>query len=94
MKSKDASVTIPIKGLSDMEAAESILLEMEEAAMLEYSPDGRTTVVPVGGDETLQSIDRMKREINKGGCGFEMEVRVALVPETDPVPGNGSPGDP
>lgn len=83
---KRVEIEIPLDGLADMEMAEAILLELEEAVMLDHSPDaGKIAIIPAG-DGDLRTIDRMKREINKGGTGYKMWVAAGLVAEDAEVP--------
>jgi hypothetical protein len=77
----ELEVEIPLSGLYDMEIAELILDEVEEAIEGQYSPDGYTSVRPMG-EERLGKIQQMRRELRKNGCSWSMTVEVSMNEDT------------
>lgn len=77
----ELEVEIPLSGLYDMEIAEYILDEVEEAIEGQYSPDGHTAVRPMG-EERLGKIAQMRRELRKNGSDWNMTVEVTMNEDT------------
>jgi len=73
MSDRGIEMTIPLEGLTAMETVDDLLRNLER--LTEVNSDPRYCPVDV---EAMQEIDRMEREIRRGGCGFELHLTAEL----------------